>query len=655
MHTGETNMLQSIREKTSGWVASIILGLIILTMAFFGIESYLTPKIDTYAARVEGPAKFLGFGKQVRDITVEEFRKRFEQTRQQQREAQAKDFDAAAFEKIENKRLVLDQLIDEALLSLVSEREGLVLTKSAVQKEIMSVDAFKVAGRFDPNQYKLVLQSQNMTPKQFEDLVSGDLIRQLIPSQLADSQFAGDSELDAFLRISRQTRDIRFLEIPPSPLPVTAPTDAELKAWYDAHASQYRSPEKVAIEYVELNAATMPVNVVADEASLRERYESVKSKYGAVEQRVASHILVQVAEKASPAQVAAALAKAQDLAAKARQPGADFAALATANSDDVGSKDSGGDLGPVEKGVFGDAFDKAFFALQPGQVSDPVRLPDGWHVLLFRELIPGTAKSFEEVRPELEAEYLESERERVFNDISGKLVDKVYADPSELAPAAAELKLPITRTTDFTRGAGEGIAALEQVRKAAFEDSQKIDRQVSDPVEIEPNHIVVLHVIDYKPAAPMPFASIRDRVLADLTADQQAKASKVRAESFLARAEKGETLDALAFEAGRPVSDVPGVTRQAPNPQLAPLIDEAFRLSRPVAGKSQVGLAKLASDRYVLVTVSKVTDGDLKGLDAKTREGLKGQLAKARGAVDARSFVQALRKQYTIKVAEDRL
>ena len=181
------------------------------------------------------------------------------------------------------------------------------------------------------------------------------------------------------------------------------------------------------------------VSTVADEASLRERYESVKASYGTVEQRMASHILVQVDEKAPAAQVAAALAKA----ARPGREGARCRAPISprwraANSDDVGSKDAGGDLGPVEKGVFGDEFDKAFFALQPGQVSDPVRLPDGWHVLLFRELMPGTAKPFEEVRAELEAEYLESERERVFNDVAGKLVDKIYADPSELAPAAAE-------------------------------------------------------------------------------------------------------------------------------------------------------------------------------------------------------------------------
>jgi peptidyl-prolyl cis-trans isomerase D len=280
----------------------------------------------------------------------------------------------------------------------------------------------------------------------------------------------------------------------------------------------------------------MPVSTVADEASLRERYEAVKSKYGTLEQKLASHILVKVDEKAPPAAVAAAKAKADALAAQARAPGADFAALARANSDDVGSKDSGGDLGAVEPGVFGDAFDKAFAQLQPGQVSAPVRLPDGWHVIQYRERVAGNTKPFEEVRAELEAEYLESERERAFNDLSGRLVDRINADPGALAPAAAELKLPLRRTGWFTRTAGEGIAALEPVRKVAFQDMQKVDRQVSDTIEVAPNDIVVLHVIDHQPAAAIPLAAVRERVAADLLADRAAKAAKAQADALLARA-----------------------------------------------------------------------------------------------------------------------
>ena len=649
-------MLQSIREKTSGWIAGIILGAVILTMAFFGIESYVVGKVDTFVARIEGPARFLGFGAQEKDIDANDFRQRFDRARAAAREEQGEAFDAAAFESIQSKRELLDQMVDEALLDLVAEKEGVTVSPAVIRKAILERPEFQVGGRFDPNQYKLVLGSQQLSPRQFEALVSADLVRQALPQELLDTGFSSQAELEAYLKSTRQTRDIRLLELQPAMPAMAMPGESEIQAWYRSHAAQYRSPERVVAEYVEINAAAIPVNTVADEATLRERYEAVKSRFGTVEQRLASHILVRLDEKATPAQVAAAQAKARDLAAQARQPGADFAAIARAGSDDLGSRDAGGDLGPVEKGTFGEAFDNAFFALQPGQVSDPVRLPDGFHVIWFRQLVPGTAKAFEQVRAELEAEYLESERERLYSDLAGKLTDRIYQSPTALAPAAKELGLPVQRTAPFSRTAGEGIAALPKVREAAFQDAQKTSRQVSDPVEVAPNHSVVLRVVEVQPAAAIPLETVKTRVIGDIMADRIAKASKAQADALLARLAKGESLDAIATGMGTAITDQPAITRQPPSPQLAPIVDEAFRLPRPVAGKpAPAGAVKLPDGRYVVVMVTAVTEGDPAKMDAATREQLRTQIGRARGLVEARAFLRNLRKQYKVTVAEDRL
>ncbi len=659
-------MLQNIRDKTSGWIATIILGAVIIIFGVgFGLQQVdKGPEFERFAARIQAPPTWWRSAPDYwpvsllwtsKDISVDEFRKRFEQARQQQRQAQGNAFNAADFEKVENKRVVLDQMVDDTLVALESERIGVVLSDAEVAKRIRTDESFLVAGKFDANQYRLVLQTQNLTPRQFEQIVRDDLARQMLPVQVVASAIASDAEVDSFLHESSQIRNLRILDIPPPTMAVAPPTEAEVKAWYDSHASTYRTPEQVAVEYVELDAATLPASPPADEQTLRERYENEKSRFGTSEQRFASHILVKVDEKAPAPAVAAALAKAQALATRARLPGGDFAALARENSDDLGSKSAGGDLGPVEKGVFGDAFDKAFFALQPGQVSDPVRLPDGWHVVWFRELQPGNAKTFEEVRGQLEAEYQDSERERRFNDLSSKLTDRIYADPTSLAAAAKELQLPIQRSGLFTEFHGDGIAALDQVRKAAFSDAQKVERQVSDPIDLDQNHVVAIHVTDYQAAATLPLARVRDRALADLGADRLAKASKEHADALLARARKGESLDALAGEVTRTVADFPGMTRNPPTPQLKPLSDAAFLLPAPSAGNAPVGLAKLAPDHYALVVVTSVADGDLSRATPEVRARLKQELATFRGQIDALSYIRGLRKQYTIQVAEDRL
>jgi peptidyl-prolyl cis-trans isomerase D len=217
------------------------------------------------------------------------------------------------------------------------------------------------------------------------------------------------------------------------------------------------------------------------------------------------------------------------------------------------------------------------------------------------------------------------------------------------------MKLPLQKTGLFSRNQGEGIAALEPVRKAAFADAQKNDRLVSDLIELEPNHVVVLHVIEAKPSAQLALAAVHDRALNDLASDRAVKAAKAHADAILARANKGENLETIATEVGRPVSNVPGISRQAPNPQLAPLVDAAFRLPRPSAGRSEFALAKLAPQHFALVGVTAVKDGDLTGLDDATRARLRKQLATGRGTVEARAYVDGLRKQYKVTIAEDRL
>ena len=647
-------MLQSIREKTSGWIATVILGMFAVGMLFFGIQGYITPKVETYAAKVESAPAFWIFGKKTREVSVDDFHRRFEQVRQQQRTAQGEAFDPVAFEKADNKRLVLDRLIDEAVLELVAEREGLVVSTAQVQKTIADLPAFQVAGKFDKDRYLQALQLQRMTTSSFERLVRSSLLQQQLPDEIAASAMFGDAELDSFLRLSGQTRHVRFLEVPPPTEPVAPPTDAEIKAWYDAHQSSYRTPETVSIDYIELQGADLPIPAPPTEKELRERYASEITRFGTPDQRLISHILVAVPADAPAAAWTAAQAKAKAIADRARAPGADFAALARELSEDVGTKADGGDLGDVD--ALGDAtFTSAVASMQPLQVSDPVRSSAGWHVIQYRELVKGSAKPFEEVRPQLENEAAESERERAFNDASGALVDAIYATPASLAKVAEKAKLPVRKASNFSAAEGTGIAALPMVRKVAFEDDQKLERQVSDPIEIDAEHVVVLQVTDYKQAAVQPLAQVHDRVVGDITADRVAKATQARADALLKRLQGGETLDALATEVGRTVADVPAMGRQPPGPQFAKLVDAAFALPRPAEGKSESAIATMGSGEKALVVVDSVKDGDVKALDAKARADLLTQITAARGNEDARAFIMALRKQYKITVAEDRL
>lgn len=634
-------------------MAFTILGLVIIAMAFFGVESYFSPKIETYSAKIEGPAKFWIWGKQVREIPQDRFQRRFEQARQAERNRQGEAFDSARFEAIESKREVLDRLIDEEVMAMAAERDGITIGEAEVAAELKQMEEFQVNGQYSADQYRLGLASRGLTHGQFMATVAADMASRTMPGEVAATGLATDAELEAYLTLARQERDLELIDLP-TPSAPEAPTDEELKAWYDSHGDRYTKPEQVAVEYVEIDGATLEVPTVVDEQTLRQRYDEQRSRYVTEPVRTAAHILVSVPADADEAEVEAARERAQALADQAREPGADFAALARENSDDIGSKADGGMLGPIEAGVFEGPFQDALFGLdEVGQVTDPARTPEGWHVIQLADLEPGSERSFDEVRGEIEAEYLATERDRVYSDLGNRLIERIYRDPTALAPAAEEVGLEVKRTALFARDAGEGIAAMPEVRQAAFADAQRVDRQVSDAVEIGPNHLVVLHVVEVEPAALIPLEDVRDRVRADLVADSLSKASQAQAEALLERARAGESFADLASEVGRTVAELPAVTRQS---QLPPaLLEEAFRLSEPTEDAPSVGMVRLGADRHALVRVTEVREGEVGELDDATRDALRQQLAQARAVVEAEAYVRALRRQYTVTVAEDRL
>ncbi|GAB2996298.1 peptidylprolyl isomerase [Arenimonas maotaiensis] len=647
-------MLQKIRDKSSGWIAKLVLFLVILVMALFGLEQYLAPKVENYAAKVVSPGKLLGFGEQSVEVSVDEFRQRFDQVRQQERARQGEAFDAAAFESPQNKRRILDQLVDEAVMQLGAERAGVRISDAMVREAILSIDAFKVDGKFDAARYQLALQQQGYTTAGFEALVRRDLLTRFMVSEYIAGGLAGEAEAEALIALQEEKRDLNYVEIP---LPALDPnaTDAELAAWYNSHKSDYRTPETATIEYVELDGSAAAADIAVDETVLSQRYEERKAQFGTPEQRVGSHILVAVPQGASAAADAAAKAKAQTLAKQAQALPNRFAELAKA-SDDIATSASGGDLGPIEKGIYGDAFDKAFFALKPGQVSEPVRLPDGWHVLYYRELIAGTVKPFEDVRAEIEAAYLESERERAFNELAGKMVNAVSENATSLEPAAKAVGKTVLRSQPFTRTGGDGIAALEPVRKAAFAEEVLTERRVSDLVEIAPNQVVLLRVVEHKPEAVLPLAEVKDAVRQAFVRDRAMKAAEAQAKALLARLNKGETLAVIAASLSRPVVPALGVGRQPPVPQLAPVVKEAFRLARPVDGKpGGGGIVLTPGGGYLLMQLVAVNRPDTAQLDPALKASAARNLGQLRGDQQALEYVKRLRKDFQIKIAEDRL
>jgi len=634
-------MLQALRNRMHGWPSIIVLGVAVFAMSFFGMEGYMTAQTETYVAKV---------GKQ--EISQQDFQDRLNQLRQQGSEELGDQFDPSVYEQPAMKERVLNAMIDQHLLLQANESLGLRVPDAAVRDAIASIPAFQLNGQFDATTYRAVLAGQRKSPAMFEDEVRSSLAVRLLPDALAASTIVTDDEVDQFLKLRLQRRDLRYVMLPRPALTDSEVTDAQIQAYYKQHQAEFMAPEQVSVRYVEVNAAELKTGVAPSDEELRKRYESEKQRFVQPEQRLVSHILVGVDSNATPAQQKAALDKARKIAAEATP--ANFAKLAEQDSSDLGSRRQGGDLGWLEKGVTNKAFDDALFALQKGQISQPVLSDEGYHILWLRDVRSGQAKPFEEVRGQLEQEAIANEGERKYNEIAGKLADKSYQNPTSLEPAAQALGLPIRSTGLFTREGGTGLAANPKVVKAAFADDVLVQGNNSSLIDLGNNHSVVIHVEKHVPAAVRPLATVTDTIRKDILDQRVAAAASQRADALLARLRKGESMDALAASAGVAVQSVHEALRvQDGLPES--LLEQAFLLPHPKDGKPQFGAVALADGAYVLLALDKVQDGDLSKVAPDQRKMLRQSMIAAYGNVATEGFIDALKAGAKIKLAKERL
>ena len=261
--------------------------------------------------------------------------------------------------------------------------------------------------------------------------------------------------------------------------------------------------------------------------------------------------------------------------------------------------------------------------------------------------------AFEDVRGELAREADAEARELAFNDIAGRVVDEVYSNPGDLAAAAAIAGVPVQSTALFARGAGSGVAANPAVQRLAFSEASIEDGMVSDPVEIEPGHTVLLRVVEHVPEQVQPLAQVRAQVVEAVRAARVAEALEARAKAFAAGLAAPGDLDVRAEAQGLAVMAQPELPRGAPVPGPE-AVEAMFAVAPPADGKVSPGYVVRGGDAVVFV-VRGVTPGEVPPAGSPEREMVATQLARLAGNDEAEAYLAALRERMQVEVAEDRL
>ena len=634
-------MLQAIRDRVTGVVAFVILGLLAIPFVFVGLDSYIQSIPEDAVATV-------GDGK----ITSTEFQTSFAQYRANLRQQQGDAYDEIATNQPIARREHLEGMIDQLLLQQYSESLGLTVSDREIAEIIRDIPAFQINGQFDSEQYRTVLRSSGRSPRSFDAELREDLLVNTLPGALTASLAPTETEVDQIIRLRQQTRDLAFVTVSPTNFEAQVTiSDGDVERFYEDNPDQFRTPEQVRVAWMELSAEDFGDDLTLSEEQLRQRYESSAQRYLTPEARQASHILIATGpERSNEDAEALAIDVLERLDA-----GEAFSELASELSDDPVSAEIGGDLGFVEPEQMVEPFENALFDLtEVGQISDPVQSRFGWHVIRLDGIRAPQGMSFEQAREQILEEYVDTESERLYIEQSDRVIDLIFADDSSLQNIAEELALEVRVSEPFSRRGGPGVLSNRQVIDAAFSDQILLDGIVSDLIDLGDSSAVVIQLEEHLPSVVRPLEEVADSIRERLNRERAAELARERAESLLAEVESEdvESLSAIAERESLELEMIEDLAR-FDFEHGADFISQAFRLPRPSNGADYYILNK--GRGFAVTRLDAVVDGDPAAASEMERDGARQQLRFVSGDYEIAGLIDYLRDTTEIIVIEDRL
>lgn len=624
-------MLQTIRDKLTGWVALTIFGIIAFAFVFWGVAPLAIGA--TWAAKVNGieiPAIEV---RRAAQNQVAEYESRIQD-----------DISPELLQQIRNG--TLNQFINNTLMRARVISDGYRVSDAMLIEYIRSLSYFQVGGEFSLDSYAAMLAAQGLSKTGFEADQRSQMEILQLQQGLFGSSFVTSHEMRRFLELQGEEREITLVTIKASAFEdLVSPTDEEITGYYNANAQRYLTDETADVEYLEVRVADFTGQVEFDEQGLHDYYETVADNYKTEEQRRARHILIAVSDEDDNA---AAEAKANAVLERARA-GEDFSSLATEYSDDGGTAADGGDLGWSVRDDFVGLFADALFAMQENEISEPVRTRFGYHILRLDEIEPEDIRSFEDVRTEIESDYRAQLAEDAYYEAAQALGDQAFEAYDQLQSVAEFLDLELKSVSGFTRAGGGELGSDPRVVSAVFSTDVLSEGKNSQLLEVEDSRAISLRVSEYHPAEPRPLEEVREQIVTFMVTDQTRILARSAGAGIKSAIAAGADPRQLAQDNGATFTPARKVTRDTVN--VARIVLEAvFSAPRPTTANSSVGGVSLATGDYTIFAISSVTPGHPASLTPAEWKRTEEQLANELGNAELAAFVAQLHETGTVRI-----
>jgi len=509
---------------------------------------------------------------------------------------------------------------------------GYRVTDQQLKDAIQAEPAFQVDGKYSATVAKARLAQVGLTVAGFEADLRSSLTRQQLQRAIGISGFVTPKEFTRIVALEDEQREAGWALFSAADFAPASIEEAAVRAYYDANKQSYMTTESVRLAFGELRLDQVAAQVTVVDDDLRALYAENRDRYAEPERRQARHILV--ADEKTAREVLAQLAA-----------GKDFAALAKEFSKDTVSADKGGDLGFATRSTFVAPFADAVFSMKVGETRGPVKTQYGYHVIQLEAIEPGKAKSFEEARPELEAQYRRDQAADRFGDAQEQLQTRLEQPGVTLEALAKEFNLATGVVESFERGKGGGVlGASPALEDVVFGDTVLNQGRVGGPVALGEDRLVVVKVLEHRKPVARPLAQVQEAIVATMKREQGLATAKAAAEAALKRLQAGENF-ATAL-AGRKVEGPRYIARTDPSVP-SEIRARVFSLPRPAA--KPLFEAVSIGEGTAVVELLKVRV-DPVPLTAEARQERMGQLVSQLGTADILAYIEEARRRASVTV-----
>lgn len=510
-------------------------------------------------------------------------------------------------------RQVLQGIVLRTAMDAENARLGLSVGDAVVAQEVKANKAFQGAGGFDRQTYKATLEQNGLTEKAYEAGLRSDVARRILQGAVTGGLRVPESLAGQIYAYRFEKRGFSVLHLTEAglPAPVAAPTEDELKAYYDAHVADFTRPAGKRITYAALLPDTLAPTMPVDEAAVRKLYDDRADQYNVPEKRLVERLVYPTEDEAKAAwdQLQSGQATFPDLV-KAR-----------------GLELTDVDMGDVTETELGAAGTEVF-KLAQGGVAGPLPSALGPAIYRVNGILDAQVTPFDQVKADLAKEVQIAAAKKAIAD-KVEAVDDALAGGATLDDLVKEQGM-VKATTDYAPGASDNDPITEDKGFAA-EAAKLAVGDYPEAAALDSGGLVAMQIDADLPAAPIPFETVKDKVTAAWHAEALQKALEAQAADAKAKVEGGASLGSLGI-----VTVVQPMTRDqaftaAPPQTLSAAFTLAAAQVQVVATPGWVGLVRLD-------TVVPAATGDdaartaLEDIASELRQGLVGDVTDLYGA-----------------------